>query len=595
MQAPIYTQINNCRDCYRCLRRCPVKAIKIQDAHAVIVNDMCTYCGTCVSACPNGVKIIRNDVDRVKGAFLSKRRVIASVAPTYVSEFEGYEENFLRALYRLGFDDVSETAIGAALVSEALDMYITEHGSAPFISTACPSVVELIRKYRPQYIKDFCPYPSPLQTHSAYLRRLYGDDIVIVFIGPCAAKKLEAEQTPGYPDIALTFSEVKTWLAEENIQLDTIDTGIEVKYLPCKSGKSSVYPIENGQIQSSNIWKDNFMASTSVATSGIELIKRSLRDSKDEMFIEFLNCSGGCINGPGTSRTDSPLDRQKAVIKFAKKRLEDPNTFKGDPEFVQELYDKGYGIIGSTGPIAEKVDPFGGFSEAEIEKALLKLGKHGKEDELNCGGCGYATCRDMAKAILAGLAETEMCVTKMRKDAESKVDILLSTIPHGVVIVDNELNIADCNKRFIDIFDDYPAEFLDAEGLKSFRGYPISAFVPFEDKFKEQFFVSRNAQYRFAHNGMVMRVTFFRVESKRLLGAMFEDITTPTVRREAVVNKAENVIAKSLETVQQIASLLGENAAETEIVLNSIIDEFNVQHDANNDYGLIEEKQGDEQ
>lgn len=589
MERPIYTQVNNCRDCYRCVRRCPVKAIKVMNSHPVIVEELCTYCGTCVKACPNGVKTIRNDVDRVKMAFLSKKRVIASVAPSYVSEFEGYEENFLRALYRLGFSDVSETAIGATLVSEAMDMYISEHGSAPFISTACPSVVELITKYRPEYVKNLAPFPSPLQAHSAYLRHLYGNDITIVFIGPCIAKKLESEKTPGYPDIALTFTEVKKWLEEDNIQLDTIDTGIEVKYIPCKAGKASIYPVENGQIQSSKIWDDAFLSLKAVATSGSEQIKRSLSGSKDDQFIEFLNCGGGCINGPGTDQSASPLQRQKAITRFTLDRLSDKNLFEGDAEFAKSIYDNGYAILaGYQGPVSQTA-PTPNIPETEIQKIMLKLGKHSKEDELNCGGCGYPSCREMAKAIARGRAEVDMCVTKMRRDAESKVDILLSTIPHGVVIVDDELKVADLNKRFVDLFEDYPAEFLDADGLKSFRGSPIDMFVPFADKFSEQFFLSKPSQYRFNINGKVIRVTFFLVETKHLLGAMFEDITTSTVKRESVVSKAEDVINKSLETVQQIASLLGDNAAETEIVLNSIIDEFNIHAVTNEDYGLIEE------
>jgi hypothetical protein len=199
----------------------------------------------------------------------------------------------------------------------------------------------------------------------------------------------------------------------------------------------------------------------------------------------------------------------------------------------------------------------------------------------------------MARAMLDGLAETEMCVTKMRKDAESKVDILLSTIPHGVVIVDKELNIADCNKRFIDIFEDYPEGFLDADGLRSFRGTPVSVFVPFAEKFREQFYMNKPSQYRFRHEGKVMRVTFFLVETKTLLGAMFEDITTPSVRREAVIEKAEEVIMNSMQTVQQIAALLGDNAAETEIVLNSIIEEFNVHGEGSAEDGLFVESDGD--
>ena len=589
---PIFTEINNCRDCYKCVRTCPVKAIQIKDAHALILHDRCTFCGICVNECPNNVKQIRNDVDRVQMALMSKRKVIVSLAPSYVSEFSGLEDNFVRALYKLGFDAVSETAIGAALVSQALDMYIAEHGHANFISTACPSVVELVRKYYPECVSQLAPVPSPLQTHSAYLRHLYGDDIVVVFIGPCIAKKIESDEYPGYPDVALTFREVEQWFEEDNIQLDSIDTGIPVEFIPAKAGKAAIYPIENGQIETSKIWQNHFVEQSALSVSGIQRIMSSLSGTHTDDFLETLNCDGGCINGPGTTKIDSAIFRKKSVASHVMTRLSDPDVFDGDEEFAREVIGKGYGILKSEPPKACAVSAFD-YTEEDIRGALLKLGKSSPADELNCGGCGYPTCRDMAKALLAGISETEMCVTKMRKDAESKVDMLLSTIPNGVVIVDNELNIADLNKRFVNLFEDYPDSFLDAEGLKTFRGSPVSMFVPFAEKFKEQFYMHKPAQYRFIHEGKIMRVTFFLVESKQLLGAMFEDISNPTFRREAVIEKAEEVITKSLSTVQQIASLLGENAAETEIALNSLIDEFAGTSGSSDDYNLIEEEGGE--
>lgn len=232
-------------------------------------------------------------------------------------------------------------------------------------------------------------------------------------------------------------------------------------------------------------------------------------------------------------------------------------------------------------------------TEDDIRRALVELGKLTKADELNCGGCGYNTCRDMAIAYLDGMAEIEMCVTKMRKEAESKVDVLLRTIPMGVVIVDSDLNIADCNTRFLDIFGDMEEGFVDQSILSMVHGLPLERFVPFSDKFKDQFYLSRPGQYRMHYKDKYLRVTFFLIEKKRLLGAMFEDITSPTVRRETVVKKAEDVIQKSLETVQQIASLLGENAAETEIMLNSLIDAFSVHGSGSDPNAMVEDEGGD--
>ena len=207
MQNPIYTEVTSCRDCYKCVRACPVKAIQIKDGNAMIMKDRCVYCGKCVHVCPNNAKKVRDDTERVKLAIKSGRPVFCSLAPSYAAEFAGHEEELLTALKKLGFTAISETAIGAALVTEALDIYASEHnGDCPFIGTACPAVVELVKKYYPQYVSRLAPVPSPLQTHSAYLRHLYNEDLIIVFVGPCIAKKMEADTTPGYPDLAISCS-----------------------------------------------------------------------------------------------------------------------------------------------------------------------------------------------------------------------------------------------------------------------------------------------------------------------------------------------------------------------------------------------------
>ena len=553
MQNPIYTEVTSCRDCYKCVRSCPVKAIQIKDGHAMIIKDRCLYCGRCVHVCPNSAKKVRNDVDRVKLAMQSGRRVICSLAPSYASEFGGREKELLTALKKLGFSAISETAIGAALVTEALDIYAAEHGGhCPFISTACPSAVALVRKYFPDEAGKLAPVPSPLQAHSAYLRHIYNDDFVIVFIGPCIAKKSEADTTPGYPDLAITFKELRVWLQEEGISLDDIEAE-DVDFIPCKAGISTIYPIEGGQIASSSIWGGSSVRCDALAFSGMEQLMSAL-DEKEvplEYFMELLACEGGCINGPGSDQSISMAAR------------------KG------------------------KASSHKAHSEDEIKRALVELGKLTKADELNCGGCGYNTCRDMAIAYLDGMAEVEMCVTKMRKEAESKVDVLLRTIPMGVVIVDSDLQIADCNKNFLEFFGDMEEGFIDQSILQMVKGLPLERFVPFADKFRDQFYLSHPGQYRVHFKDKYLRVTFFLVESKRLLGAMFEDITSPTIKRETVVKKAEDVIQKSLETVQQIASLLGENAAETEIMLNSLIDAFSVHGTGEGESDFREDEGGD--
>ncbi len=596
MLYPIYTETTSCRDCYKCVRSCPVKAIQIKDGNAMILKERCIFCGKCVHICPNNAKKVRDDVDRVKLAIESSgRKVVCSLAPSFASEYKGYEAEYLTALKTLGFSLISETAIGAAIVSEATDIYASKHdGIVPWISTACPSVVELVKKYYPEKVKRLSPIPSPLQVHSAYLRHLYGEDIIVVFIGPCIAKKIEAETTPGYPDFALSFKEVDMWMERDGLVLSDIKADPEVRFMPSKAGVSTIYPIEAGQIKSSEVWRGIDADSHAVAISGMDQIIGTLSSpsSCDDIFIEMLGCDGGCINGPGTDRNGSVALRKRDVADYTLNRVNEEETFRGDKDFSEEVLRRGYGIIQSGGPAREdgfKKD----FSEETIKRTLIELGKLTKADELNCGGCGYSTCREMAIAYLGGMAEAEMCVTKMRKEAESKVDVLLRTIPNGIVIVDSDMKIADCNTRFLDLFGDMEEGFVDQNVLNMVRGLPVERFIPFADKFKDQFYLSHPGQYRMHYRDKFLRVTFFLVEKKRLLGAMFEDITSPTVRRETVVKKAEDVIQKSLETVQQIASLLGENAAETEIMLNSLIEAFSVHGSVEEGEGFTQDNDGD--
>ncbi|MDD3057122.1 MAG: [Fe-Fe] hydrogenase large subunit C-terminal domain-containing protein [Sphaerochaeta sp.] len=586
---PIYTELTECRDCYKCVRGCPVKAIQVKDGSAVVVKDRCIYCGHCVDICPSHAKKIRNDLARVRQFLTSGRKIYCSLAPSAASEFPDGMDALVLALHQLGFSGVSETALGAALVNEAIETYALEHdGACNKISTACPTVVQAIKKYYPSLVDHLSNIPSPLQCHSAYLRKLYGQEIGIVFIGPCIAKKVEADETPGYPDFSLTFEELRTWLDLEHFDLALLSAQIAADptlvpaFVPCRAGKSTLYPVEGGMI-ASLAWGSDPFQTHAVAISGSTQVLGTLGGmqcgQEHNNFLELLFCEGGCINGPGAEKGRSSASKKALASRYTRSRIAAAGpVFGGDPAFVRLLLDKGYSLIEEPGKVETDL-PVSSFvskhSEDEIGRALKFLGKRDKAEELNCGGCGYNSCREMAIAYLDGMAEPEMCVTKMRKEAQSKIDVLLRTIPIGVVIVDDQLRIVDCNSSFLRLFSEVDFA-IEGELLNLVGGLPLERFVPFHEKFRDQFANARVQQYRLHYQDKFLKVTFFSVEKQHLVGALFEDITTPTVRRETVIKKAEDVIQKSLETVQQIASLLGENAAETEIMLNSLIDAFKV-------------------
>ncbi len=587
---PIYTELTQCRDCYKCVRACPTKAIQVKEGNAVVIHDRCTYCGICVDVCPASAKKVRKDLARVQLFMKSNRKIICSIAPSHSSEFVDRESALLVALKKIGFDYISETAIGASLVSATVDEYRARDIKTPWISTACPSVVQLVKKYYTTLEDQLAPIPSPLQLHCAYLRELYGDDIGIVFVGPCIAKKWEADEWPGYPNFTLTFEELKLWFEEENLDLDTINNQLFLQkekippYVPAKASITSAYSVEGGMIASFKGGQD-FFQENSIAISGNLAIKSTLDNlvnSENNQFLELLSCEGGCINGPSTKKTVALSNKKSITTGYTRERLHQDNLFTPPKEFVNKVVQQGYKILKVEKTTKSEIHfNNSNYSEIEIKQALRELGKIHPEDEINCGGCGYSTCRDMAVAYLDGMAEIEMCVTKMRKEAQNKMDVLLRTIPMGVVIVDENLNIIDCNAKFFKLFANVDYE-MDNASLEAIKGISIKQFVTFEDKFQEQFKKEVSKQVKIKFNDMFLKVTFFSINKHNLVGALFDDITSPTVRRETVVKKAEVVIQKSLETVQQIASLLGENAADTEITLNSLIEAFDVPSDEKN-------------
>ncbi|WP_319562740.1 [Fe-Fe] hydrogenase large subunit C-terminal domain-containing protein [Marispirochaeta sp.] len=558
----IYTEKTQCRDCYKCVRHCPVKAIRIEGSSATVDHDLCIFCGRCVDVCPAGAKKVRDDVPRARQLLTMKDKVYVSLAPSYAAIFPDEEQDLLRDLTQLGFAGVSETAIGAEIISTE-QKSVLQKGTGTCISSACPSVRMLAQRYFPEAAKRISPISSPMIAHGRFLRRLYGDDIGVVFIGPCIAKKMEADQYPETVDVALTFKEAASWI-EETLGTDTAGMihDNETDFIPFKAGKAALYPVDGGMIRSmGNSAPPNYRYFNQSGTSQImDTLCNFAELQKEDYFLELMTCEGGCINGPG-SRTNQPSITRRARLFDTWEKRDVCSTMDYLPA---DVLDTEWNIAGSVGTT---------YKQEEIEEALKALGKLTPEDRKNCGGCGYSTCEDFARAYLDGKAEKEMCVTEMRKIAQHKVSALLHTIPMGVVIVDYEMRIVECNRNFLNLFAEIPFA-PDIEVLKRAEGKRLTSFLSETEPFQSLMDRGEIREKIIQINGKVMRGNFFPIQKGRLAGAVFQDITAPAVKREMVVKKAEEVIRKNLESVQQIAGLLGENAAETEIILNSLIDSF---------------------
>ncbi len=560
---PIFTEKRECQDCYKCVRNCPVKAIKVEGGYASVVPELCIFCGHCVEVCPNGAKKVRDDLASARQLLTLKKSVFVSLAPSYVTEFPGVKAaQMIGALKQLGFAGVSETALGAQQVSAQAAALLQKNPSRVLASSACPTVVAFLQKHRANGAELLTGLLSPLLTHCKMLRQTFGADIGIVFIGPCIAKKLEAAQHPELLDVVLTFEDLHRWLEQEKIASGKIVETAENHFVPERSAEGAWYPVDGGMIagmKSTCAVNDCSL----MAFSGIGAIKKAL-DGIEEMkpdnglFLELLACEGGCVNGPKVRRRDATVMKRHIIL-----RAVAPSgvAFPRRPT-IETPTDFAVAAVAAAR-----------YPDSQIREALRNVGKFSPDDELNCGGCGYDTCREFGIALIGQKAERAMCVTYMRQLAFKKANALIQKMPSAVVIVNDAMRVIEFNAAFVNLF--APEKSAAGNGAVSIEGMALAELMPFASLFHNVLKTGEDILDRdLRFQNTILHAAIFSIEKHGLVGGILQDITEPAVQKEQVIRRAREVIQKQLATTQQIAYLLGENAADAEITLNSIIESF---------------------
>ena len=554
---PIYTELTECRDCYKCVRSCSTKSIKIENDHAVVIKEGCILCGKCINACPSKAKKVRNDIFLAKKLISENKKVIVSLAPSYKSVFNIKDSQLIASIKKLGFFGVSETSIGADIVSEKCLELIKKTNNTLLISSACPVVVEYIKKYRPEYIDNLTPFHSPLLTHCKFLKEYYkntfDEEITIIFAGPCIAKKIEADNNPEILDGALSFNDLKTWLAEENIDLNNQEENPADIFIPHNSTSGIFYPVDGG-MNSTLCNSASCIDKKFISISGLDNMKNILSklNKSNDIFLELLACEGGCINGPEIKSGNIIEKRLKIITQKAEKH----NNHKNVNIDITSKF-----ITASTLPKD--------FDEILIKEKLKLIGKYSSKDEINCGGCGYDNCKDFAKALILNKAEIPMCVTYMRQLAQKKAALLLKKMPSAVIMVDDKLRILEANERFAKLFD-YDLIYEAKPGLE---GVDLKKLVSFYNYFENVLSTNNELNnHQIKYKSKVLNLTIFVIEPNKIISAIISDVTEPSIQKDEIANRAKLVIDKNIKTVQKIAYLLGENASETEIILQSMID-----------------------
>lgn len=542
---------SNCKNCYKCIRQCPVKSIKFQDNQAHIVEDECILCGQCFVVCPQNAKEIRNDTDAVKKLISTGRPVYASVAPSFVANYPGMSiAGMEKALKRLGFAGAEETAVGATSVKTMYDRMCESGEQDVIISSCCHTVNLLIRKYYPQALSCLAPVLSPMQAHCKSLRERH-EGCAAVFIGPCISKKDEAAQYPGIVDYALTFEELTEWLRSADITLQPEPDAIE-------GGKARLFPVTGGILRSMELDAKDY---SYITVDGIDNCIRALKDicegNMSKCFIEMSACAGSCIGGPAMDKPGKNYVRGTAAVnEYA------PESDFDIPEPDKAALAKEHSFIGT-----HKAMP----GSKAIEEILRQTGKTKPEDELNCGCCGYNTCRDKAIAVLNGKAEISMCLPYLKEKAENFSDKIIKNTPNAIIVLNEALEVQQINAA--------GCALLNLSGADAILGGQVVRVLdplPFLDVMETGRAI-RGKRVYLAEYKRYVEQTIIYDKSYHIIMAIMRDITEEENARErkesmsrSTIEITDKVVEKQMRVVQEIASLLGETTAETKIALTKL-------------------------
>ncbi|EAX46747.1 hydrogenase large subunit domain protein [Thermosinus carboxydivorans Nor1] len=543
----------NCKDCHRCVRVCPIKAIGIRRGQARLVDDKCILCGKCVVECPQQAKQVISQIPVIQDALAQGRLVVMSLAPSFVGAFPAFSpEQFFAAVRSLGFTVIEETAVGAEVVSQIYSSLITT-ADKPVISACCPVVVRLVERYYPELVGNLAPVVSPMQAHGRILKKRYGNNAFVVFAGPCIAKFAELAEANSAIDAVITFQQLNTWLKQQ------ANHNTPCRFQTNMASSGRYFPIAGGILKTCG--HTSAVDAEIVAVDGIEnciqVFDGIIKGQFAPKFVEALACTGGCINGPAmVSGLCLPARRAK-VISFAVQGGQKPLTTPPDLDFKK---------VHQAKPVQ-----LGQPSEQEIREILSQIGKLTPADEKNCGACGYNSCREKAIAVYQGMAEIDMCVPYMRSRAESFANMIVDNSLNAIIVVNDKLIIQEFNPA---------AEQMLQKRQDWVRGASLTEIMDCAEIIRAINSGVKVPRHRveLPLYGLITEQMIIPLPDEGLAILIISDITEQEKRAKELeqvkletVEKATDIINKQMQVAQEIAGLLGETTAETKSALLELI------------------------
>jgi Na+-translocating ferredoxin:NAD+ oxidoreductase RNF subunit RnfB len=617
MEALLKINSETCTACYACVRACPVKAIRVQSdkVKPEIIQERCIGCGSCAAVCGPEAIEIRNSRENLMEILQKDGRVAALVDPSIAGEFPDITDyrKFVQMLRTLGFDTVQEVAFGVDLVAREYKELFKKSKGKYYLMSNDPVTVSFIEKYKPALVPNLAPILPPVAATAQVVRQLSDEEVFLVYISPLIASKDEILRFEGESkiDLAITFVELRELFIEANIH----ETDLEYSDFDQPLGyKGSFFPMANGIIQAAEI-KEHLHATPVVTVEGEGMIDaiKEFEENIGTIKCHFNLFYKEFLMGRGTSMGGKRILRRSQLISYVNKRFQilDLDEWKRSMEQFKGL-DLSRKFLADDQSLAIP-------SESKVKKILKDIDQLESTD-VGCGACGYASCTDFATAIAQGLAIPDMCNTyasrnrqdhiqslkisneklaqtqdalkkserlaqkekEAAREASEIVRRMLHKLPSMVVICDQNLKILQTNNSFIEMLGEEAQEI--NEVVPGLAGADLKTLLPYNFYNLFTYVLTHNESITnrdLQHEGKLLNVSVFVIEKNKIVGAVIRDMSAPEVQKEEVVKRLTEAIDKNLSLVQQIGFIMGEGAAETERMLNSIIESYELRKDLN--------------
>ena len=411
---------DKCTGCGACVRACSAPEANVfktlEDGRRVVeVNDdKCIACGNCLHECPHNARDFEDDIDKFFKA-LRDKRIVLLVSPAIKTAFPETWSQILKWIKQEGVFAIYDMSLGGDICAWANLRSIEQGKIKNAISSHCPAVVNYITTYHPELVNDLSPVYGPAGCMAVYIRSYLKVNYAVAVLSPCVAERSDLTDGNGLIEFNITFKRLEEYLSRKRIHFNKNSDSAPYSFDDEEGLLGSMMIRESGMRD--NIWLRNPEINIS-SCAGVRNVYSEIAEfaSTPEhvhpMLFDGLSCECGCSRGPGADWDVSVFEINNVLREMElDARSRRKTGIMNGPDKQFKHFDEIFNVKSFMRSFNKTADPREKISASELNPIFDKMGKKTEESRnINCGACGFKTCKEMAEAIYCGCNIPDNCI-----------------------------------------------------------------------------------------------------------------------------------------------------------------------------------------